>query len=96
MQDIAFFDGFRTGDLVQRLGGDVRAMVQPLQYTLANLLSNTILLFGGVVMYFHTSWRLSMLAFTTLLPIMHVTESYAKWSGKINRQERGSARRRGP
>ena len=25
-QDIAFFDGFKVGDLTQRLGGDVRAM----------------------------------------------------------------------
>lgn len=86
VQDIAFFDGFRTGDLVQRLTGDVRAMIQPLQNTLATLLSNLILLFGGVVMCFVTSWRLSMLAFTTVLPIMHVTESYAWWSGKINKQ----------
>ena len=85
VQDIAFFDGFRTGDLVQRLTGDTRAMIQPLQYTLATTLSNLILLFGGVIMCFYTSWRLSMLAFTTVLPIMHVTESYAKWSGKINR-----------
>jgi len=86
VQDIAFFDGFRTGDLVQRLTGDARAMIQPIQYTLSTLLSNLILLFGGVIMCFITSWRLSMLAFTTVLPIMHVTESYAKWSGKINKQ----------
>ena len=78
VQDIAFFDGFRTGDLTQRLSGDVRAMVSPLQYTFSTFLSNTVLLIGGVVMCFYTSWRLSMLAFTTVLPIMHVTESYAK------------------
>jgi hypothetical protein len=27
-----------------------------------------------------------MLAFTTVLPIMHVTRSYAEWSSKINRE----------
>ncbi len=27
VQDIAFFDGIRTGDLTQRLSGDTRAMV---------------------------------------------------------------------
>ena len=86
IQDVAFFDGMRTGDLVQRLQGDTRAMIQPLQYTFSTLLSNLVLLVGGVVMCFYTSWRLSMLAFTTVLPIMHVTESYAKWSGKINKQ----------
>ena len=77
VQDIAFFDGMRTGDLTQRLSGDVFAMVQPLQYTLSTVLTNVILLFGGVGMCFYTSWRLSMLAFTTILPIMHITESYA-------------------
>ena len=27
-----------------------------------------------------------MLAFTTVLPIMHITQTYAQWSGKINRE----------
>ena len=44
------------------------------------------ILVGGVVMCFITSWRLSMLAYATVLPIMHITETYAKWSGNINRQ----------
>ena len=85
-QDIAFFDGMRTGDLTQRLTGDVRAMVSPIQFVLSSTISNLILLVGGVVMCFITSWRLSMLAYATVLPIMHITETYAKWSGNINRQ----------
>ena len=35
---------------------------------------------GGVAMAFYTSWRLSMLACTTVGPIMHVTQAYAQWS----------------
>jgi len=85
-QDIAFFDGMRTGDLTQRLGSDVRAMASPVTVTLSMLISNTLLLVGGVIMCFVTSWQLSMVAYTTVLPIMHVTEAYAKWSGRINRQ----------
>ena len=54
--------------------------------TLSTLISNAMLLLGGVVMCFVTSWQLSMVAYTTVLPITHVTEAYAKWSGKINRQ----------
>ena len=49
-QDIAFFDGMRTGDLTQRLTGDVRAMVSPIQFVLSSTISNLILLVGGVVM----------------------------------------------
>tara|TARA_B110001452_G_scaffold192693_1_gene162693 strand:+ start:200 stop:1837 length:1638 start_codon:yes stop_codon:yes gene_type:complete len=85
-QDIAFFDGMRTGDLTQRLAGDVRAMVSPIQFVLSSTISNMIHLVGGVAMCFVISWRLSMVAYTTVLPIMHITETYAKWSGDINRQ----------
>ena len=52
----------------------------------AQVLSNVTTLIGGVVMCFATSWRLSMLAFTTILPMMHVTGVYAEWSRKINAQ----------
>ena len=85
-QDIAFFDGMRTGDLQQRTSSDVQRMASPLFASLPNLLSNLILLIGGVAMCFATSWRLSMLAFTTVLPITHITRAYAEWSSKINRQ----------
>ena len=85
-QDIAFFDGMRTGDLQSRLSEDISAMVNPIYSTLGSLLSNVILLLGGVIMCFVTSWRLSMLAFTTILPMMHVTSVYADWSGGINRR----------
>ena len=37
-------------------------------------------------MCFYTSWQLSMLAFTTIGPIVHVTQVYARWSSHLNRQ----------
>ena len=85
-QDIAFFDGMRTGDLQSRLSEDISVMVQPIYTTLSTMLSNLTLLIGGVTMCFITSWRLSMLAFTTILPMMHITGVYAEWSRKINKQ----------
>lgn len=85
-QDIAFFDGMRVGDLTQRMGGDVSRMLAPISNSLSSILQNSMLLVGGVVFCFLTSWRLSMVAYTTVLPIMHATEAYAKWSGKINRE----------
>jgi len=72
--------------LQQRMSSDVRSMASPIFSALPTLLSNVILLVGGVVMCFVVSWRLSMLAFTTVMPIMHVTRSYAEWSSKINRE----------
>lgn len=48
--------------------------VSPVQYMLGTLFSNVMLLAGGVVMCFVTSWRLSMLAFTTVGPVYHITQ----------------------
>jgi len=53
---------------------------------MGNLLSNSILLIGGVGMCFYTSWRLSMLAFATVGPVVHVTQIYAQWSQNLNRR----------
>lgn len=61
-------------------------MVSPLQTMLGTLLSNVLLLIGGFTMAFYTSWRLSILAFCTIGPIMHVTQVYAQWSQWLYRQ----------
>ena len=53
---------------------------------MSTLLSNTLLLVGGVTMCFVTSWRLSMLAFATVGPVVHVTSVYADWSKNLNRR----------
>mmetsp|Transcript_25777 Transcript_25777/g.38159 ORF Transcript_25777/g.38159 Transcript_25777/m.38159 type:complete len:725 (+) Transcript_25777:119-2293(+) len=86
LQDVAFFDGNSSGNLSSRLTNDVSFMVQPIQSMLGSLVSNSILLVGGVVLCFYTSWRLSMLAFTTVGPIVHITQVYARWSSHLNRQ----------
>lgn len=90
IQDVAFFDGNSSGQLTSRLTNDVSGMVQPIQSMLGTLLSNSILLLGGVALCFSCSWRLSMLAFTTVGPIVHVTQVYANWSKHLNRQIYGA------
>ncbi|KAH8067812.1 ATPase [Aureococcus anophagefferens] len=65
---------------------DVNQMTQPLTTLVGTLTSAMISLVGGVAMAFYTSWRLSMLAFTTVGPIMHVTQAYAQWSREQNRK----------
>mmetsp|Transcript_50662 Transcript_50662/g.126127 ORF Transcript_50662/g.126127 Transcript_50662/m.126127 type:complete len:946 (+) Transcript_50662:91-2928(+) len=85
-QDIAFFDGNTSGQLTSRLSTDAREMVSPIQSSMGSLLSNTIRLIGGVALCFYTSWRLSMLAFTTVGPIITITQVYAAWSQGLNRQ----------
>ena len=85
-QDVVFFDGNATGQLTSRLSNDANFTIQPVQTMMGNLMSNSILLLGGVVMCFWTSWRLSMLAFATVGPVVHVTQVYAQWSQNLNRR----------
>eukprot|EP01128_Nolandella_sp_AFSM9_P007822 TRINITY_DN4407_c0_g1_i1.p1 TRINITY_DN4407_c0_g1~~TRINITY_DN4407_c0_g1_i1.p1 ORF type:complete len:948 (-),score=189.43 TRINITY_DN4407_c0_g1_i1:48-2849(-) len=86
VQDIAFFDGMAVGELTSRLRSDVYGMVSPVQSLLSTFLSSLLYLGGGLVMCLYTSWRLSVLAFTTIGPIVLVYRVYSKWSRNINRQ----------
>jgi ABC-type multidrug transport system fused ATPase/permease subunit len=83
---IAFFDGNSSGQLTSRLTNDVSFMISPIQTMMSTLLSNVFLLVGGIALCFYTSWRLSILAFTTIGPIIHVTQVYATWSQWLNRR----------
>ena len=75
-----------SGTLTSRLTQDVNQMTFPLTTLLGSLVAAIISLIGGVAMAFYTSWRLSMLAFTTVGPIVHVTQAYAQWSRDQNRR----------
>mmetsp|Transcript_34234 Transcript_34234/g.72928 ORF Transcript_34234/g.72928 Transcript_34234/m.72928 type:complete len:934 (+) Transcript_34234:121-2922(+) len=83
--DIAFFDTMHTGQLTSRLTNDASQMVQPLNTLMNDLIANLMLLVGGCVMAFHTSWKLSMLALTVVPPITFMYRRYAQWGRKINR-----------
>jgi len=83
--DIAFFDGMHTGQLTSRLTSDASDMVQPLSILLNDLVANLMLLFGGMIMAFTTSWKLSVLALAVVPPITYIYREYASWARKVNR-----------
>ena len=76
---MAFFDGTTSGHLTSRLTNDVNMMMQPIQSSLSQLLQNILMLFGGLIMCYYTSYQLSMLAFVTVGPIMYLWDLYANW-----------------
>ena len=76
---MAFFDGTTSGHLTSRLTNDVNMMMQPIQSSLSQLLQNILMLVGGLVMCYYTSYQLSMLAFVTVGPIMYLWDLYANW-----------------
>lgn len=83
--DIAFFDTMHTGQLTSRLTNDASQMVQPLNTLLNDLIANVLLLVGGMLMAFHTSWKLSILALTIVPPITFCYRAYARFGRDVNR-----------
>ncbi|KAL3686419.1 hypothetical protein R1sor_008993 [Riccia sorocarpa] len=85
-QDIAYFDGTTSGELTSRLTNDVSSMAEPINWMLSSIVRNAISLVGAFILCFSISWKLSMLAFTTMAPIMHITAVYSRWSRELNRK----------
>jgi ATP-binding cassette subfamily B protein len=80
LQDVAFFDGISTGELTSRLSGNVDGMLSPIQSVLSSFLQNILLFCGALLLCFFTSWRLAVLAITSISPIVQITRAYAEWS----------------
>jgi len=57
---LRFFSNTRIGELLSRLGSDVTTIQNAVTDTLLSLLSNTIMLIGGVVIIFVMAWRLTL------------------------------------
>jgi ABC-type multidrug transport system fused ATPase/permease subunit len=85
-QDVAYFDGTESGRLISRLTNDLDLMMSPIQTSLSALLRNILILFGGLIMCFIKSYRLSMLAFVTIGPITYLWNLYAQWSKGLARE----------
>jgi len=58
---LRFFANTRIGELLSRLGNDVSTIQNAVTDTLLSLLSNTIMLIGGLVIIFVMAWRLTLI-----------------------------------
>jgi subfamily B ATP-binding cassette protein MsbA len=58
---LRFFANTRIGELLSRLGNDVSTIQNAVTDTLLSLLSNTIMLIGGIVIIFVMAWRLTLI-----------------------------------
>ena len=58
---LRFFSNTRIGELLSRLGNDVTTIQNAVTDTLLSLLSNTIMLIGGIVIIFVMAWQLTLL-----------------------------------
>lgn len=83
---LRFFAGTRTGELLSRLGNDVSTIQNAVTDTLLSLLSNAIMLLGGVIIIFVMAWRLAlvMLAVVPLAVIGMIV--LGRWVRRYSRQ----------
>jgi len=86
-QDVALFD-YRamSGQLTATLTNDVNAMVAPWQAVITVLLNQSIVIVGGMLMCWLTSWRLTAISLSTLLPMTYLASMYTMWSTRLNRE----------
>ena len=52
------------------------------------MLQALLSLSGGLFMCLFVSWKLSMLAFTSIFPVIVITQTYAEWSSRLNLEVR--------
>jgi len=66
-QEMGFFDSYKSGDLVSRLGSDTQLVQQATTRALNECLVGLIKVLSGVVLMFVVSWQLSLIVFFSLL-----------------------------
>jgi ATP-binding cassette subfamily B multidrug efflux pump len=77
-QDMHFYDGYRTGDLMTRLTGDLDMVRNAAAATIFQI-TDSVTLFIAVLVYFLTvSWRMTLLLFALTPFIFAVTYIFSK------------------
>ena len=82
-QDMAFYDNAMSGQLTSRLTTDLYQAVSPIPNLVNNILANIISLVTGLVVCLATSWRLTMLAFVILSPVVYINKVYSQWASQV-------------
>jgi ABC-type bacteriocin/lantibiotic exporter with double-glycine peptidase domain len=92
---LRFFSNTRIGELLSRLGNDVTTIQNAVTDTLLSLLSNTIMLIGGIVIIFAMAWRLTLvmlavvpLAVVGMIILGRLVRRLSKQAGCARRHQR--------
>jgi ABC-type multidrug transport system fused ATPase/permease subunit len=84
-QEIGYFDGKKTGDLMSRINSDSTVLQNTLSVNISMLLRNFAGAVGGLVFLFYTSWNLAILLLIVLPPLALLA---AKFGGKVRKISR--------
>ncbi|CAE6962498.1 Abcb10 [Symbiodinium natans] len=82
-QDIAFYDNAMTGQMNSRLNNDMRQALSPVSIIMNAFVANIVMLLVGFGICLQSSWRLTVLAFTVLTPVVHISAEFSQWASKL-------------
>ncbi|CAE7235348.1 Abcb10, partial [Symbiodinium sp. KB8] len=82
-QDVAFYDNAMTGQLSSRLNNDMRQALSPVSIIMNSFVANIVMLAVGFGICLQSSWRLTVLAFTVLTPVVHISAEFSQWASKL-------------
>jgi len=85
-QEIGFFDGQRTGDLMSRINSDSTVLQNTLSVNISMILRNLAGAVGGLVFLFYTSWELAIILLLILPPLAWMAARFGGKVRKISRQ----------
>ncbi len=87
-QDMAFYDKYRTGDLMTRLTGDLDTVRHMVSWVIKGIVESVALFSASMVYFFVIDWRtgLCILAMTPFIFI--ITQLFSKKAGPAYRQVR--------
>jgi ABC-type multidrug transport system fused ATPase/permease subunit len=85
-QETGFFDVTPTGDLTSRLSSDTTVVGDQVALNVNVFLRSAISVIGCLVFMFSLSWRLTLLAFCTVPPIIVVSMVYGKFVQTLSKR----------
>lgn len=85
-QEIGFFDGERTGELLNRLASDTSILQSAVSANVSMLLRHSVMVFGGVTMLFVTSPILTALMLGVVPPVAIGAVFYGRRVRKLARE----------
>jgi len=78
MNDLNFFEIYKTGELISRLGNDINQAKSAISNNLTFLIRNLITIFGSIFILFMMSWKLTLIVLTIVPMYAFVTMQYTR------------------
>lgn len=78
-QDFAFYDTVTVGQMMSRLSTDLPQAVAPVAASINTILADVVLLGMSLGVCWTSSWRLSLVVFTVMVPVAQVIMESTSW-----------------